>query len=126
MWFKKLLYCAIVYQVIAYSIKGMKTNGNVEKNQNIIGVRPTNNELPCLAIGGNCLNINTCPEERRSLVKGLCPMQEQHGIECCDLRSVTGESCAKEGGKCVPRYSDCEEKITFFEGGDCSINEKCC
>lgn len=40
--------------------------------------------------------------------------------------SVTGESCAKEGGKCVPRYSDCEEKITFFEGGDCSINEKCC
>ncbi|KPJ18376.1 hypothetical protein RR48_01174 [Papilio machaon] len=95
--------------------------------RNYVEVPPsTMNELPCLAIGGNCLSINMCPEDRRSLGKGLCPVQEQQGIECCDLRSLTGEACAKEGGVCVSRYEDCEEKITFFEGGDCSINEKCC
>ncbi|XP_013181107.1 PREDICTED: uncharacterized protein LOC106127551 [Papilio xuthus] len=127
MWFKSFMCCVILAQVIAYSTKGIESSGNKLISRNIVEVPPsTRNELPCLAIGGNCLNINLCPEDRRSLVKGLCPAQEQQDIDCCDLRSLTGEACAKNGGMCVSRYEDCDEKITFFEGGDCTINEKCC
>ncbi|KOB54641.1 Carboxypeptidase inhibitor [Operophtera brumata] len=40
-------------------------------------------ELPCMTFGGKCLPVEECPKGRLLSVKGLCPLQQKEGVECC-------------------------------------------
>lgn len=44
------------------------------------------NEEQCLRGGGTCLPEIECPHGSLSQQRGLCPMQQKLGVECCHGR----------------------------------------
>ncbi|KAI5638580.1 hypothetical protein NE865_08772 [Phthorimaea operculella] len=83
-----------------------------------------NQEWPCLARGGICVKSSDCPADKRSPVKGLCPLNQRSGYECCHDLPISETRCRARGGECVLRR--CPENLTFHRATDCQQNEKCC
>ncbi|CAH0698696.1 unnamed protein product [Spodoptera exigua] len=40
-------------------------------------------ELPCMIVGGTCAKPMYCPDGTRVATRGLCPVQQEQGMECC-------------------------------------------
>ncbi|XP_048481669.1 U-scoloptoxin(19)-Sm1a-like [Plutella xylostella] len=40
-------------------------------------------EAPCLARDGLCTPLHECPMQSRFPARGLCPRQQDQGIDCC-------------------------------------------
>ncbi|KAJ0181474.1 hypothetical protein K1T71_003559 [Dendrolimus kikuchii] len=86
------------------------------------------NEIPCTAQGGTCVADNQCPSGKVINVKGLCPVQQPNGVECCTrapkariVRNPT--SCRSRGGECT--LGQCAEFISMATT-DCDSGQKCC
>ncbi|XP_026764546.2 U-scoloptoxin(19)-Sm1a [Galleria mellonella] len=84
------------------------------------------NELPCLAYGGECSTKAECPDGKLSKISGLCPTQQDQGVECCYRSPSSTTRCKRRGGECISKDSQCPEYLLLSEATDCSDNEKCC
>nr|XP_026484604.1 uncharacterized protein LOC113392401 [Vanessa tameamea] len=87
----------------------------------------SNYELPCITFGGICVHTDDCPKDKHSEIKGLCPLQQKSGVECCHAIPISETRCRKNGGECFAKnHTSCPEKLTFIEATDCSDDEMCC
>ncbi|CAB3221154.1 unnamed protein product [Arctia plantaginis] len=80
-------------------------------------------ELPCLTIGGICAGEYNCPKNSRVPIKGLCPLQQKEGIECCKPENPILR-CRSRGGNCESIEDiQCPQFLTVKEATDCGRNE---
>ncbi|XP_050355726.1 U-scoloptoxin(19)-Sm1a-like [Nymphalis io] len=87
----------------------------------------SNLELPCLTFGGICVHTDDCPKDKQSEIKGLCPMQQKSGFECCHALPKSETRCSKHGGDCSAKNQlSCPEDLTYREATDCTDDEVCC
>jgi hypothetical protein len=47
-----------------------------------------NLEEPCAIVGGICLPVEECPTGQLNSTRGLCPQQQEAGVECCHGRTL--------------------------------------
>ncbi|XP_035430542.1 uncharacterized protein LOC118262942 [Spodoptera frugiperda] len=107
-------------------------------------------ELPCMRIGGTCAKAFACPTGTRVGRKGLCPDQQELGIECCRPNRVArpldqtqqerkserkpanpgkteGENkCITRNGVCIPTIGECPPSMQIEGTSDCRPEEICC
>ncbi|XP_022828369.1 uncharacterized protein LOC111357791 [Spodoptera litura] len=82
-------------------------------------------ELPCMIVGGTCAKPMYCPDGTRVGTKGLCPVQQEQGMECC--RPSSGDiTCHSKGGECVSDHYKCPRLLRVKEANDCGIGNTCC
>ncbi|CAB3256121.1 unnamed protein product [Arctia plantaginis] len=80
-------------------------------------------ELPCLTIGGICAGEYNCPKNSRVPIKGLCPLQQKEGIECCKHENPILR-CRSRGGNCESIEDiQCPQFFTVKEATDCGRHE---
>ncbi|XP_045760668.1 U-scoloptoxin(19)-Sm1a-like [Maniola jurtina] len=82
-------------------------------------------EQPCTREGGSCVIAADCPEGLLANTRGLCPKQQERGIECCYGISIKETRCEKHGGSCMPKDKFCNPRI-IHEATDCPKDTKCC
>ncbi|XP_068210731.1 U-scoloptoxin(19)-Tl1a-like [Palaemon carinicauda] len=83
-------------------------------------------EEPCSSQGGNCALEDSCPEEDRFPEKGLCPMQQSQGVECCRRVPLNVRDCKKRGGFCILE-ADCKANAQEAFFGVCpDLDHVCC
>ncbi|KAF9413251.1 hypothetical protein HW555_008473 [Spodoptera exigua] len=106
-------------------------------------------ELPCMRIGGTCAKAFACPTGTRVGRKGLCPDQQELGIECCRPNRVarpvdktkqgrhpdqymykgktnTEKTCIFINGVCMASADECPEIMQIEGTSDCKHDEICC
>ncbi|CAG5052106.1 unnamed protein product [Parnassius apollo] len=71
------------------------------------------NEIPCLSVGGICMNTSDCPEGKRSQYSGLCPVQQRMSVECCHSLPKSEKRCRHRGGMCMANDSSCPDYLTY-------------
>ncbi|XP_075978279.1 uncharacterized protein LOC142977981 isoform X2 [Anticarsia gemmatalis] len=83
-------------------------------------------ELPCLSIGGYCEKVGQCPKKSHEVPKGLCPVQQKDGVECCKPQRPMVR-CRQRGGDCVSTSEfTCPDFLIVKEAFDCKQDEVCC
>ncbi|KAH9638819.1 hypothetical protein HF086_011374 [Spodoptera exigua] len=82
-------------------------------------------ELPCMRIGGTCAKAFACPTGTRVGRKGLCPDQQELGIECCRPTN-TEKTCIFINGVCMASADECPEIMQIEGTSDCKHDEICC
>ncbi|XP_072935529.1 U-scoloptoxin(19)-Tl1a isoform X2 [Epargyreus clarus] len=80
-------------------------------------------EAKCREAGGMCVVSRDCPEGSLSETLGLCPQQQDQGIECCYGMSVKETRCENLGGHCIPGSQFCGPTVT---SAYCPGDQKCC
>lgn len=80
-------------------------------------------EDPCSREGGVCGLVSACPVEKRHPTKGLCPRQQDQGVECCWAVPSNTADCMLRGGECFPA-GDCRGLKDPV--GLCEEGEVCC
>ncbi|KAG6442956.1 hypothetical protein O3G_MSEX002592 [Manduca sexta] len=81
-----------------------------------------------MVINGTCRATGKCPQGTRVTTEGLCPYQENRGIQCCHTSTaklVPQRTCLLKGGECMEPGMRCPEILTI-EGTDCARNSICC
>lgn len=82
-------------------------------------------EKACARAGGMCLPKKECPTGQLNPTRGLCPLQQEAGVECCHGLSILERRCSKRGGECTPK-TRCGRELWDDHAEDCSQNEACC
>ncbi|KAF9803181.1 hypothetical protein SFRURICE_018332 [Spodoptera frugiperda] len=82
-------------------------------------------ELPCMIVGGTCAKPMYCPDGTRVGTKGLCPVQQPQGMECC-RPSTHDITCHSKGGECVSDHYKCPRLLRVKEANDCGAGNTCC
>ncbi|XP_039286640.1 U-scoloptoxin(19)-Sm1a [Nilaparvata lugens] len=82
------------------------------------------NEMECLQEGGICLPADECPKGHEA-ANGLCPAQQENGIECCHGLSNKERACSRRGGLCRDKIK-CPESLRIPYANDCQSQEICC
>nr|CAD7458678.1 unnamed protein product [Timema tahoe] len=91
-----------------------------------VSANTTFNEAPCLRQGGLCLEVVECPEGKLSSQTGLCPDQQNNGVECCFGLSKLERRCNARGGLCRLK-ADCRSRALWETvAEDCQKDETCC
>ncbi|XP_066974818.1 U-scoloptoxin(19)-Tl1a-like isoform X1 [Macrobrachium rosenbergii] len=78
----------------------------------------------CSRKGGICGLESFCPPKDQFAEKGLCPKQQNKGVECCKTVPLNIKNCQKRGGECMPK-NQCGRAPTE-PLGQCPANEVCC
>ncbi|XP_066941165.1 uncharacterized protein [Macrobrachium rosenbergii] len=81
-------------------------------------------EEPCSSEGGICGLESYCPAQDRFPEKGLCPMQQEKGVECCRIVPLNLRDCRRRGGECLTPEA-CGRSIRE-PSGVCAEGEVCC
>ncbi|GFG40515.1 hypothetical protein Cfor_07579 [Coptotermes formosanus] len=84
-----------------------------------------NLEEPCSRAGGICLPEKECPAGHLNPKTGLCPLQQEAGVECCHGVSILEKRCKMRGGECTPK-TRCGRQLWDDQAQDCRQNEACC
>ncbi|XP_066996594.2 uncharacterized protein [Anabrus simplex] len=83
-------------------------------------------ESLCVLQGGVCRYVSECPSGQLTSIKGLCPVQQSQGVECCYTgrrgRREANNSCSGDNF-CMPR-EDCGQ-LAERQGG-CLGESVCC
>ncbi|PZC73602.1 hypothetical protein B5X24_HaOG209047 [Helicoverpa armigera] len=82
-------------------------------------------ELPCMVVGGTCARSVACPKGTKVSAKGLCPVQQEHGMECC-RPTLVEMRCSSKGGECVSSFFKCPISLRISEATDCAKDQTCC
>ncbi|XP_026727424.1 uncharacterized protein LOC113493583 [Trichoplusia ni] len=82
-------------------------------------------ELPCMLVGGTCARGFACPPGTRIGERGLCPEQQEYGMECCRPLSVD-RRCRSRGGLCQQKSKKCPRNLRITDANDCRRTEMCC
>ncbi|KAK7793249.1 hypothetical protein R5R35_010242 [Gryllus longicercus] len=83
------------------------------------------NEDPCLRAGGLCVLESECPPGQLAATRGLCPAQQERGVECCHGLSILERRCSARGGICRPKQK-CGRSLWEETAEDCASDETCC
>ncbi|KAJ8733628.1 hypothetical protein PYW07_014179 [Mythimna separata] len=119
--FNKIVILTVVLEVVFFSTA---LSDAFESQQPSSGNAPFF-ELPCMAVGGICARSVACPEGTKVGVRGLCPVQQDLGMECC--RPPKNIKCKTKGGKCLATYDfSCPRALKIEDANDCSSDEVCC
>ncbi|XP_068217776.1 U-scoloptoxin(19)-Tl1a-like [Palaemon carinicauda] len=81
-------------------------------------------ENPCSQQGGICGLESFCPAEHQFTEKGLCPEQQNKGVECCRKVPLNIKDCRKRGGECMTN-SQCG-RAPQEAHGECPAGQVCC
>ncbi|XP_068226301.1 U-scoloptoxin(19)-Tl1a-like [Palaemon carinicauda] len=81
-------------------------------------------EDPCSRQGGICGLEAYCPPEDRYPDKGLCPTQQDQGVECCGSVPLNVRSCRRRGGECLASEACGRAPRESF--GVCPEGQVCC
>ncbi|KAK4323395.1 hypothetical protein Pmani_005889 [Petrolisthes manimaculis] len=88
-----------------------------------ISTKKVKNEMPCNRVGGMCGAAAYCPKGMRA-AEGLCPLQQDQGIECCHAVTTNIKGCQDRGGSCeAPEVCGNAPQQVL---GKCPIGEVCC
>ncbi|XP_059475399.1 U-scoloptoxin(19)-Sm1a [Neocloeon triangulifer] len=104
---------------VANTMSNAITNGVSFLNSTV------HNEQSCLRTGGNCLPQIECPPGALSPSKGLCPEQQDLGVECCHGLSLLETRCKNRGGRCTLANS-CTRALVEDRAEDCPDDKVCC
>ncbi|XP_069179285.1 U-scoloptoxin(19)-Tl1a [Procambarus clarkii] len=80
-------------------------------------------EDPCSRQGGICGLLEACPPNERH-APGLCPAQQQDGVECCRIVPTNIGDCQRRGGECMPAPACGNAPKDAL--GKCSQGDICC
>ncbi|KAF9413252.1 hypothetical protein HW555_008474 [Spodoptera exigua] len=61
----------------------------------------------------------------RVATRGLCPVQQEQGMECCRPTSQD-VTCHSKGGECVSNHYKCPRLLEVKEANDCGLDNTCC
>ncbi|XP_077302160.1 U-scoloptoxin(19)-Tl1a [Arctopsyche grandis] len=83
------------------------------------------NEKECAYQGGICTMKDDCPAGSLTAIKGLCPEQQNMGVECCYGIPLSSNTCRSRGGECMTE-SQCHKAPRVTEVECSNSNEVCC
>ncbi|XP_064087680.1 U-scoloptoxin(19)-Tl1a-like isoform X2 [Macrobrachium nipponense] len=78
----------------------------------------------CSRKGGICGLESFCPPKDQFAEKGLCPKQQNKGVECCKTVPLNIKNCQKRGGECMSK--DQCGRAPKEPLGECPANQVCC
>lgn len=81
-------------------------------------------EDACFRQGGICGLESFCPSENQFTEKGLCPLQQSKGVECCRSVPLNIRDCRKRGGECLSEKECGRAPREAF--GVCPPDQICC
>ncbi|CAH1643124.1 unnamed protein product [Spodoptera littoralis] len=136
------LICTLVYFVYSAKVP-------FEKIGEAQAIQAPFFELPCMRIGGTCAKAFACPTGTRVGRRGLCPDQQELGIECCRPNRVArpldqvqerkserkpanqgktniDNKCITRNGVCIATGGECPQTMQIEGTSDCKSDEICC
>ncbi|KAJ8735128.1 hypothetical protein PYW08_014378 [Mythimna loreyi] len=82
--FYRIITLAVIFKVIFIS---MASSAAFDTEPASSGNAPFF-EIPCMIVGGVCARSVACPKGTKVGVRGLCPVQQDLGMECCKPHDV--------------------------------------
>nr|ATU82430.1 venom carboxypeptidase inhibitor-like protein [Lethocerus distinctifemur] len=82
-------------------------------------------EAECGRVGGMCMPAEECPRGQLAEPRGLCPQQQNMGVECCHGLSIKERRCSARGGVCRAAKGKCPRQL-LLEADDCPEGYTCC